>query len=723
MLLYADVNTNIVDGSSIWLQSVSEALSRAGAVTHVLLKSQIRTSRIVSALEQLDDVHLHAPLGRTADPDDDEQSYGPREAARKIAHFDDLLRPDVILCRGLSICAYVVKNPSLAGRLWAYVTDIPRVEAGGAATLVGRLQDVVSASRVVLAQTEDARAYLEAVAPSASGKTLLLPPMVPDDLFTGPVPARALEAGQPVRLVYSGKFAKAWRTLEMLELPDLLQQAGVPATLTMIGDKVQDDPVDAGWAARMRAALDGSRESPSSVDWVGGLARSAALEQVRTHHVGLSWRDVDLDASLELSTKLLEYAAVGVPPLVNRTVAHEGLLGDDYPLFTDSRTPVDGVLAAVARSPQLLQQAAQRARAAVVEHSMSTSGQRLAEHLSRYAVRRPSLDGRRRTRVVVAGHDFKFAADVFNALLSEPETYEVRVDQWAGLHRHDEARSRELIEWADVAFCEWAGPNSVWYSRHKRPRQKLVVRLHGFEVRGPWLGQLEHESVDRMIFVSDSYRQHIQQVLGWSQLPTTTVSNSVDTRDLDRPKVPGAQFHLGILGVVPILKRPDRALALLAELVAHDPRFVLHIKGRAPWDYPWEWQQPLQQDAYATLLEQAADSGLLEHVAFERFSPAVGSWHRKIGWILSPSSRESFHLAPLEGMAAGSVPVFWRRPGVEEIYGSRWVVDEASEASGRILGVLADGRFRDEAGAAKEYAARFDALVIRRTWSALFHGL
>ena len=61
---------------------------------------------------------------------------------------------------------------------------------------------------------------------------------------------------------------------------------------------------------------------------------------------------------------------------------------------------------------------------------------------------------------------------------------ELRIDHWQGLHRHDEAASRRLVEWADVVVCEWAGPNAVWYARHKRPGQRLVVRLHATALGG-----------------------------------------------------------------------------------------------------------------------------------------------------------------------------------------------------------------------------------------------
>ncbi|MBD4478209.1 glycosyl transferase, partial [Xanthomonas citri pv. citri] len=81
--------------------------------------------------------------------------------------------------------------------------------------------------------------------------------------------------------------------------------------------------------------------------------------------------------------------------------------------------------------------------------------------------RRPARGGSR-IRVVLAGHDLKFAGELVDLLRDDPGV-ELRIDHWQGLHRHDEAASRRLVEWADVVVCEWAGPNAVWYARHKRP--------------------------------------------------------------------------------------------------------------------------------------------------------------------------------------------------------------------------------------------------------------
>nr|ALS91907.1 glycosyl transferases group 1 [uncultured bacterium] len=116
--------------------------------------------------------------------------------------------------------------------------------------------------------------------------------------------------------------------------------------------------------------------------------------------------------------------------------------------------------------------------------------------------------------------------------------------------------------------------------------------------------------------------------------------------------MPDSRFHIGLVGVVPIRKRPDLALDLIEKLLAADPRFVLHIRGRLPEEYPWEWRKPIFRAYYADVFERAfGREPLAGHVSWDYFGPDMGNWLRRIGWVLSPSTAESFHVAPLEGMA------------------------------------------------------------------------
>ena len=109
--------------------------------------------------------------------------------------------------------------------------------------------------------------------------------------------------------------------------------------------------------------------------------------------IGLSWRHRDLDASLELSTKVLEFGALGLPVILNRTPMHEALLGADYPLFAVSLADVAAAAAAAAADPGLYRLAADRAGRAAEQFTLDRAAERLRGYLAA-AVPRGGSGGR-----------------------------------------------------------------------------------------------------------------------------------------------------------------------------------------------------------------------------------------------------------------------------------------------------------------------------------------
>lgn len=337
---------------------------------------------------------------------------------------------------------------------------------------------------------------------------------------------------------------------------------------------------------------------------------------------------------------------------------------------------------------------------------------------------RPMVRLERDTTLLIAGHDFKFLGELAGCLGTVPEL-RVQYDTWPAQDRHDVGESDDALEAADVILCEFASHNAVWYSWHKRPGQRLVVRFHGYELFQEQVRDINVANVDCFVFVSQFYRDRVSKELGWPVEKTAVIPNMVDPSEFDHPKELDARFHLGIVGIVPILKRPDRALDLLEALLAHDDRYVLHIRGRAPWDYNWVWQQPAVQDAYRSVYERLAeDPELLAHVAFDEFGADMGQWFRRIGWTLSPSYRETFHLAPVEGQMSGAVPVVWAREGAMEIFGERWVHEDTEAAAEfvRRTNVSSDS-YAETSRLARNEATRYEVNSVAPLWAdVLFPG-
>ena len=727
-LVYGDIDLNLIDGSAIWLQSVTQALARAGCSVTLVLKAPVRTSRLIAPLLAEPGITVRRPVEEHLI-----EAPGPVRAATAgglLARLDAEQPHDLVVLRGRALTAAVARSEAFAGRLWPYLTDVPQSVPELTSEAADELGMIASAARYLLCQTEELRCFLEGSIPAACGKCVLLPPMLADV-----PPARgAAAAGTPLRLVYTGKFAPRWNTLEMTELPGLLAARGIASELHMAGDKIHDDA--AGYQQRMRAALD-----TDGVTWHGGHSREEAMRLAASCDIGLSWRHPDLDASLELSTKVLEFGALGLPVILNRTPMHEALLGADYPLFAASLADVAAAAAAAAADPGLYRQAADRTGHAAEQFTLDRAAERLRGYLAGVrgvrGVRRGGAGGRAAPtpardsggssprastplRVVVAGHDLKFFTPLLGYLRLQPDL-EVRVDQWAALGRHDTAASRELAAWADVVVCEWCGPNAVWYSRHKRRGARLVVRLHRFELASPYPGQLKIGSVNQVVCVSKHYARLCRERTGWAETKVVTVPNALDVAQLDRPKLDGARFHLGLVGIVPSRKRLDLALDVLEEVRREDDRYLLFIKSGMPWEHWWVWQNPAERDHYADALRRVQRSPLLRGaVVFDDAGPDVAAWLRRVGFVLSTSDDESFHVAPAEGMASRAVPVLRHWPGAETIYDMRWIHRGPAEMASAImaLGDEDDWRAAGE-DAHAQAAAAFSLTRVCQAW----HGL
>jgi len=726
-LVYGDIDLNLIDGSAIWLQSVTQALARAGCAVTLALKAPVRTSRLIAPLLAEPGITVRRPFEEhLLDGLDGTSSLRPPAAIELLTRLDTDRPYDLVVLRGRAVTLAAARSEAFAGRLWPYLTDVPQSVPGLTPDGAAELELIASSARYLLCQTEELRCFLEGSLPAACGKCVLLPPMLADT----PAARGAEAAGSPLRLVYTGKFAPRWNTLEMTGLPALLAARGVASELHMAGDKIHDDP--SGYQQRMRAALD-----TEGVTWHGGQSREDAMRLAASCDIGLSWRHPDLDASLELSTKVLEFGALGLPVILNRTPMHEALLGADYPLFAAGLADVVDVAAAAAADPGLYRLAADRTSRAAEQFTLDRAAERLRGYLAR-GIRRGGLGGRTASpsaggsggpsprastsplRVVVAGHDLKFFTPLLSYLRMQPDL-EVRLDQWAALGKHDPAASRELAAWADVVVCEWCGPNAVWYSRHKRRGSRLLVRLHRFELRSPYPGQLKIGAVNQVVCVSKHYARLTREYTGWPDTKVATVPNALDVAQLDRPKLDGARFHLGMVGMVPSRKRLDLALDVLEELRREDDRYLLFVKSGMPWEHWWVWQNPAEREHYAEALRRVQRSPLLRGaVVFDDAGPDVPAWLRRVGFVLSTSDDESFHVAPAEGMVSRAVPVLRHWPGAETIYEMRWIHRGTAEMAAAILDLAGEDDWRAAGDAAHaQAAAAFNLNLVCDSW----HGL
>jgi glycosyltransferase involved in cell wall biosynthesis len=287
--------------------------------------------------------------------------------------------------------------------------------------------------------------------------------------------------------------------------------------------------------------------------------------------------------------------------------------------------------------------------------------------------------------IVVAGHDLKFATGLIEEL--RRAGHNVLLDEWESHTKHDVAASEALLEQADIVFCEWALGNAEWYSQRVKPKQRLVVRVHSQELRRPHLRSITHKNVDAYVFVGELIRRAAVESHGVPAKKTRVIPNPVDVAALQLPKHKGAEFTLGLVGIVAQPKRLDRALDLLERLLESDERFRLRIKGKQPADYPWMLNRP-DEMAYYDAQYERIDRINAQHegaVVFDGFGADMEEWYRGIGVAVSVSDFESFHLTIPDGAASGALPTTIDWPGADLIYPREWISATVDEMAERVL--------------------------------------
>lgn len=352
---------------------------------------------------------------------------------------------------------------------------------------------------------------------------------------------------------------------------------------------------------------------------------------------------------------------------------------------------------------------------------LSASGELegLESYCARWGVIAPTTISKSALKVVVAGHDFKFAQHLIRSLFVDSRV-ELIVDHWPTQHGGGAVERGILLEWADVVWVEFASTAATWYSEHIGSGTRLIVRVHGYEVEGAWGDQIVFPAVSTVVFVSDHLQRAAQD--RWPLFPDqcVVIPNSIDSEHFDRPKTPSAAFTVGMLGWLPALKRPDLALELLRELRARDPRFSLSMKGSFPTAASWFLDSSAEWALYASFAEDLrADEKIFEAVSFEQPGQDVAQWLSSVGWILSLSDRESFHLAAVEGMASGAVPVVLSREGATDIFPDSHVHETVESAADFIYHSIESGAFAGDSDDVRDVAKLFDVGQIRNHWLEL----
>ena len=100
----------------------------------------------------------------------------------------------------------------------------------------------------------------------------------------------------------------------------------------------------------------------------------------------------------------------------------------------------------------------------------------------------------------------------------------------------------------------------------------------------------------------------------------------------------------------------------------------------------------------------------------------VNDWLSLVGFILSPSDFESFHMAVGEGMLTNSIPIIWNWDGANEIWPNEYIVDNCSIAK-EIISKISDEDFlKKQINCRKWVLENYSTTKIVNKWRDIIDG-
>jgi glycosyltransferase involved in cell wall biosynthesis len=296
-----------------------------------------------------------------------------------------------------------------------------------------------------------------------------------------------------------------------------------------------------------------------------------------------------------------------------------------------------------------------------------------------------------RPRLLIAGSDLKFIASALKAL----EVYfDVRFDEWLGHAEHNEEKSRELLEWAELIWCEWLLGNAVWYSLNKKAHHKLIIRMHRFEVGCKFGDQIDIQNVDAVVSVCvHFFERMLERFHNIPRAKARLLPIGYETNEYTNHYHDDRLYTLGMIGILPSRKGLDQALRILARLRKIDSRYRLEIFGKKPEELSWIATDKLEMKFFKECENIITENNLKNSVTFHGHSDVKQALSdMKVGFVLSTSQSmrdlpgfEAFHVAVGDGYLGGAVSLILDYIGCEFVWPSEFILASVDDVVDRIL--------------------------------------
>ncbi|MFE4812861.1 hypothetical protein ACFQ9Y_17235 [Peribacillus simplex] len=331
VLLFGFIDMNSMDGSAVFLSSLASTIALDSNIeVDLLLASPVKRDILIQPLEKFQNITILNPF---IDPffeanDDEWVKKGVIDfdiAEMLISHYWSQKGYDWLFVRSIETVEKIAKHKHIIKNTLVYATGLTHIGQDVNEEKFESIKNIYDQCAYFLCQTEEMCEFVIEILNlnKEKNKVSLLTPMIPN------VESAVGQNRLKNKLVYTGKFDPDWKTIPIITAFKELKREIPNLSLDVAGDKfkwVKDDYQFKEEAAYLLKNTDG-------LTWYGALTRENAQQLIVNGDIGITWRSVEMDSSLELSTKLLEYGILRKAVIMNPTEMHIKLFGEDYPLY------------------------------------------------------------------------------------------------------------------------------------------------------------------------------------------------------------------------------------------------------------------------------------------------------------------------------------------------------------------------------------------------------
>ncbi|QNK50380.1 glycosyltransferase [Brevibacterium sp. PAMC23299] len=331
VLLFGFIDMNSMDGSAVFLSSLASTIALDSNIeVDLLLASPVKRDILIQPLEKFDNITILNPF---VDPffnvaGDEWVKKGVIDfdiAEMLISHYWSQNDYDWLFVRSIETVEKIAKHKHIIKNTLVYATGLTHIGQDVNEEKFESIKNIYDQCAYFLCQTEEMCEFVIEILNlnKEKNKVSLLTPMIPN------VESAEGQTRFKNKLVYTGKFDPDWKTIPIITAFKELKREIPNLSLDVAGDKfkwVKDDSQFKEEAAYLLKNTDG-------LTWYGALTRENAQQLIVNSDIGITWRSEEMDSSLELSTKLLEYGILRKAVIMNPTKMHMKLFGKDYPLY------------------------------------------------------------------------------------------------------------------------------------------------------------------------------------------------------------------------------------------------------------------------------------------------------------------------------------------------------------------------------------------------------